>query len=63
VANAGVRGRPIEPLVLSAQERTKFGKAGSSSSCSPIAIRAMPCDPAVCRWLLPSKSVAAELDI
>jgi transposase len=62
VANAGVRGRPIEPLVLSAQERTYLERqvrrhrvARSLSERCRAILR--------CADGLPSKSVAAELGI
>src|SRR5258708_23411410 len=62
VANAGVRGRPIEPLVLSAQERTYLERqvrrhrvARSLSERCRAILR--------CADDLPSKSVAAELGI
>jgi hypothetical protein len=62
VANAGVRGRPIEPLVLSAQERTYLERqvrrhrvARSLSERCRAILR--------CADGLPSKSVAAELRI
>jgi len=35
VANAGVRGRPIAPLVLSCAGASVLGEASSSSSCCP----------------------------
>jgi hypothetical protein len=62
VANAGVRGRPIEPLVLSALERTYLERqvrrhhvARSLSERCRAILR--------CADGLPSKSVAAELGI
>ena len=62
MANAGVRGRPIEPLVLSAQERTYLERqvrrhrvARSLSERCRAILR--------CADGLPSKSVAAELGI
>jgi hypothetical protein len=62
VANAGVRGRPIEPLILSAQERTYLERqvrrhrvARSLSERCRAILR--------CADGLPSKSVAAELGI
>ena len=62
MANAGVRGRPIEPLVLSAQERAYLERqvrrhrvARSLSERCRAILR--------CADGLPSKSVAAELGI
>jgi FixJ family two-component response regulator len=62
VANAGVRGRPIEPLVLSAQERTYLERqvpghrvTRSLSERGRAILR--------CADGLPSKSVSAELGI
>src|SRR5712672_1511593 len=62
MANAGVRGRPIEPLVLSAQERAYLERqvrrhrvARSLSERCRAILR--------CADDLPSKSVAAELGI
>ena len=62
MANAGVRGRPIEPLVLSAQERTYLERqvrrhrvARSLSDRCRAILR--------CADGLPSKSVAGELGI
>ena len=60
--NAGVRGRPIEALVLSAQERSYLERqvrrqrvARSLSERCRVILR--------CAEGLPSKSVAAELDL
>ena len=62
MANAGVRGRPIEPLVLSAQERAYLERqvrrhrvARSLSERCRAILR--------CADGLPSKSVAAQLGI
>lgn len=62
MANAGVRGRPIEPLVLSPQERAylerqvrRYRVARSLSERCRAILR--------CADGLPSKSVAAELGI
>ncbi len=62
MANAGVRGRPIAPLVLSAQERAYLERqvrrhrvARSLSERCRAILR--------CADGLPSKSVAAELGI
>jgi FixJ family two-component response regulator len=62
VANTGVRGRPIEPLVLSAQERTYLQRqvrrhrvAQSLSERCRAILR--------CADGLPIKSVAAKLGI
>jgi FixJ family two-component response regulator len=62
VANASVRGRPIEPLVLSAQERAYLERqvrrhrvARSLSERCRAILR--------CADGLPSKSVATELGI
>ena len=62
MANAGVRGRPIEPLVLSAQERTYLERqvrrhrvARSLSERCRAILR--------CADGLPSKSVAVELGL
>ena len=62
MANAGVKGRPIEPLVLSAQERTYLERqvrrhrvARSLSERCRAILR--------CADGLPSKSVAVELGL
>ena len=62
MANAGARGRPVRPLVLSAQERTYLERqvrrrrvARSLSERCRVILR--------CADGLPSKSVAAELGL
>jgi transposase len=62
VANLGVRGRPIEPLVLSAQERTYLERQVRRHRVArSLSERCR----AILRYAdgLPSKSVAAELGI